>query len=98
MKPWEADTAPNEASFGAPEWHNKAAASFPWSPFPFPQGGEEVLREGRPKIQRSLMAVLQGLSCGGQHGPWDWKPSGITNISEDPGEDGSLQLKKHDGK
>lgn len=45
------------------------------------------------KIQSGLMVMLKGLSCKGQHGPWDWKPSGITNISEDTSELGSWQLK-----
>lgn len=59
---------------------------------PFPQRDEGVLREDS-KIQRGLMAVLKGLNCGGQHGPCNWKPNGITTISEDAREDGSQQLK-----
>lgn len=44
------------------------------------------------KVQRGLMVVLKGLSCEGQHGLRDWKPSGITNISKDTSELGSQKL------
>lgn len=35
------------------------------------------------KIQRGLMVILKGLSCEGRHALWDWRPSGITDISKD---------------
>lgn len=60
-------------------------------PFPFHQREKEVLRENG-KIQRGLMVVLKVFSCEGQHGLWNGKPGGITDISEDTLEDGRQEL------